>query len=236
MKKMLFCVLLLSAAGFGFAQKTVYDPNAVVRDVKGFYAISVRDGIDVVLSYGDEAVVVSAAESKYVEHIKTVVENGVLKISYRERGKIAWNTGRKLKAYVSFKTLKALSASGGSDVTVEGVIRTSELSIGISGGSDFNGGVEVDKFNINQSGGSDINVTGVAKKVSINTSGGSDFNGYGLTVDVCSVEASGGSDVEVTVSGELSARASGASDISYKGNPSVKESKTSGASTVSQKS
>ena len=233
---MLFCVLFLSAIGFGFAQKTVYDPNAVVREVKGYHAISVRDGIDLVLSYGDEAVVVSAAEPKYLEHIKTVVENGVLKISYKEQGKLSWNISRKLKAYVSFKTLRAVSASGGSDVTVEGVIRSSELSIGISGGSDFSGGIEIDKFNVNQSGGSDINVTGVAKKVSINASGGSDFNGYGLTVDVCSVEASGGSDVEVTVSGELSARASGASDISYKGNPSVKESKTSGASTVSQKS
>jgi hypothetical protein len=236
MKKIFITAFLLAAVGFSFAQKTVYDPNAVLREVKGFHAIKVSDGIDLFLTYGDEAVAVSASETKFVERIKTVVENGVLKLSYEEQGRLSWNTNRKLKAYVSYKTLTALSASGGCDVTVEGSIKTMELSIGISGGSDFKGKIEVGKLNIDQSGGSDVDVSGKAETVSISASGGSDFNGYNLATDVCSVEASGGSDVEITVNRELTARASGASDISYKGAASVKESKASGASSVSHKS
>lgn len=236
MKKLLFSLVLTTAASYGFAQKTIYDPNAAPRNAKGYHAIRVTDGIDLYLSYGDEVVVVSASEAKYRDKINTVVENGILKISYDERGGISWNSNRRLKAYVSFKNLDALAAAGGCDIFVEGSIKTKELSVHISGGSDFKGAVEVEALNISQSGGSDMSVSGKATTVSLNANGGSDFNGYGLTADVCSVEASGGSDVEITVNKELSARASGASDITYKGTAAVKESKASGASSVSKKS
>lgn len=236
MKSLFLCLLLTVFVRIGFSQKTIYDPNALPRELKGYHAIAVSDGIDVYLSYGEEVVVVSASEEKYRDRIKTAVQNGVLKISYEERGGISWNTNRKLKAYISYKNLDALAAAGGCDIFVDGILKASELNIHISGGSDFKGAVNVQALNIAQSGGSDVDITGTAGKVSLSASGGSDFNGYGLTAEICSVEASGGSDVEITVNKELSAHASGASDITYKGAASVSESKTSGASSVTRKS
>lgn len=218
-----------------FAQITVYDANAVVREVKDYDAIQVSDGIDLYISYGEEAIAVSAAEAKYRDKIITIVDKGVLHISYDDKG-ISWNTKRNLKAYVSFKKLKSLAASGGSDVTVEGSIKSNKFTIDISGGCNFNGRVEVEHLIIDQSGGSDVTINGQAKKVSINASGGSDFNGYALLSEYCVAEASGGSDIEITASKEISAKASGASDISYKGNASLKESRSSGASSVNKRS
>jgi hypothetical protein len=234
MKKILLCCCLLSSL-FGFAQKTIYDANAVLREGKGYEAIEVSDGIDLFINYGEEAIAVSASETKYRDKIKTVIQNGVLKISYDEKG-ISWNTKRNLKAYVSFKKLIALAASGGSDINVEGSIKENELAIEISGGCDFKGRVDVNKLTIDQSGGSDVNISGTASKVSISASGGSDFNGYGLITDFCDADASGGSDIEITANKEITAKASGASDISYKGTASLIESKSSGASNVSKRS
>jgi ribosomal protein S6E (S10) len=187
------------------------------------------------LTFTLEAIAVSASEPKYRDKIKTVIENKVLKITYDEKG-FSWNIKRNLKAYVSFKTLNALSASGGSDIKVEGSIKTKELAIEISGGCDFDGKIEVNKLTIDQSGGSDVTISGIAANVIINASGGSDFNGYNLTTDFCSADASGGSDIEITANKEITARASGASDISFKGNASLKESKSSGASSVNKRS
>jgi hypothetical protein len=235
MKKILlllsFCFISLLVT----AQKTIYDANAAVRDAKGYNAINVSGGIDLYISYGDEAIAVSASETKYRDKIKTVVENGVLKIWYDDN-KFSWNDKKNLKAYVSFKNLKSLSASGGSDILVEGSIKTDELKIDISGGCDFKGRVEVNNLDVDQSGGSDVDIYGTAKKVSISASGGSDFNGYNLMTDYCEAEASGGSDIEITANKEISARASGASDITYKGSAALKESKSSGASSVSKRS
>jgi hypothetical protein len=235
MKKILLCCSLLTSL-LVFSQKTIYDAHAVLRnDVNGFEAIEVSDGIDLFISHGDEAVAVSASEAKYRDKIKTVVEKGILKIFYDDKG-ISLNTKRNLKAYVSFKKLTALAASGGSDIEVEGSISASNLDINISGGSDFKGKVEVNKLLVDQSGGSDIYLSGYAKEVSISASGGSDFNGYNLVTDICSAEANGGSDIEITANKEITARASGASDIRYKGTASLKEAKSSGASNVSKRS
>lgn len=234
MKKILLSICLLSSF-LGYAQKTIYDANAVLREAKGYEAIEVSDGIDLFISYGEEAIAVSASETKYRDKIKTVVQNGVLKISYDEKG-ISWNTKRNLKVYVSFKKLIALAASGGSDINVDGSIKGNELTIDISGGCDFKGRVDVNKLTIDQSGGSDVNISGTATKVSISASGGSDFNGYSLITDFCDADASGGSDIEITANKEITAKASGASDISYKGAASLIESKSSGASNVSKRS
>jgi hypothetical protein len=100
----------------------------------------------------------------------------------------------------------------------------------ISGGSDFDGKVETDDLDIQASGGSDVDISGKAEKLTIDASGGSDFKGYELASDICNVEASGGSDVHVTVNKELSASASGGSDVYYKGTGLIRELKTSGAS------
>ena len=235
MKKIFLCLCLLMCGSFVFSQKTIYDANAIVREGKGYNAIEVSDGIDLFISYGDEAIAISASEAKYRDKIKTVVEHGVLKISYDEKG-LSWNTKRNLKAYVSFKNLAALSASGGSDIVVEGSIKGNELDIDISGGCDFKGRVEVNNLTVDQSGGSDVNISGKATRVVINASGGSDFKGYSLVTEFCDAEASGGSDIEITANKEINAKASGASDISYKGSASLIGTKSSGASNVSKKS
>lgn len=234
MKKLLVLCLLLVAAGTTLAQKQINDPNAALRNVGSFTGISVSAGIDLFLSPGDEAVAVSASTTEARDRIRTEVENGVLKIYYDPKSgiKINWNSNRNLRAYVSFKTLKSLSASGGCDVVVDGVIKTSELRMDLSGGSDFKGKVDVENLRINQSGGCDVTVSGRAGTLSVDASGGSDFNGFELSADICDLDASGGSDVEVTANKELSARASGASDIRYKGQPNVKEGRASGASSV----
>ncbi len=228
----LFSLLVLSGLMItASAQKTINDANAEKRNVSGFHAIEVSGGIDLYLSQGEEAVAVSAAKTDYRDKIITEVKNGVLKIwvDWKNGVKLNWDN-RKLKAYVSVKSLDGLKASGGSDVDVDGTIKTTKLDMDISGGSDFKGNIESDELKIEASGGSDVSVSGKATKLNIDVSGGSDFSGYDLASDICNVEASGGSDVRVTVNKELSADASGGSDVYYKGSGLIRDLKTSGSS------
>jgi hypothetical protein len=232
--KKIFSIILLVHSSFLFAQdKTVInDKNAVPRNVKEFHAIKVSDGIDMYLSYGDEAAAVSASEIKYRDRIKTEVEDGVLKIWYDRdaASQLLFTNKRNLKAYVSYKNLNKITGSSGADVLVDGVIKSNSLSITISSGSDFKGNVDVNELTVDQSSGSDVKIGGRANRVSIETSSGSDFKGFNLTTDVCTAKASSGSDIAITVNKELNAHASSGSDISYKGNPSVTRSKSSGGS------
>ncbi len=237
MKKILFYLAaLFLLQGALLAQKTLNDPNVQKRNVSGYHGIEVSGGIDLYLSPGEEAVAVSASETKYRDKIITEVKDGILKIYYEQdknRVNISLDWGnRKLKAYVSFKTLDKLHGSGGSDITVDGTIKTTSLSLDLSGGSDFEGKVDADRLNVDASGGSDVSISGNVKNLDIDASGGSDFKGYELISEVCNIDASGGSDVHITVNKELSAESSGGSDVFYKGSGSVKSMHSSGSSSI----
>lgn len=227
-------VLVLPAV----AQETVIrDPNAQVRPVTGYHGIHVSSAIDLYLSHGDdEKVVVSAKDIQLRDRIITEVVDGILII--RLDGKWWRHFGNnKLKAYVSFKTLDQVTASGASEIYVDGVISGGSLALHLSGASGFKGSVNVGELQLSQSGASDSQLTGqVSGHMSIHTSGASDVKGYDLTVDACSVQASGASDVQITVNKQLDADLSGASSVYYKGSGVVHESHTSGASTVAHKS
>lgn len=238
MKKLFSLLAAVLMITVGFTQKTINDPNAEIRNVSGFKAIEVGGGIDLYLSSGNEALAISAKDKEDRDRIKTEVKDGVLKIYYEwKKGmNIHINGNKALKAYVSYKILERLGASGGSDVSVDGTIKAGKFKLDVSGGSDFKGKIDVSELDVDMSGGSDVNINGNAIFLMIDASGGSDFNGYDLISDVCTINASGGSDINITVNKELSAEASGASDVSWKGKATVKKVRASGAGSVSHRS
>jgi hypothetical protein len=219
-----------------FSQDVISDKNAEKRNVSGFHGIEIASGIDLYFSQGDEAVAVSAADLSDRDRIRTEVSNGVLKIYMDTKG-FHWGTSgnRKLRAYVSSKILDKLAASGGSDVYIKEGLKGEKLDMHLSGGSDFKGKLTVGRLSIEQSGGSDSFISGTVSDLSVNASGGSDFNGYDLAADLCVVDASGGSDVHLTVNKELTVDASGGSDVYYKGAGVIKAQQTSGSSSISHK-
>jgi Putative auto-transporter adhesin, head GIN domain len=223
-----FCLVLTATA------QQVNDPNAVVREARGYHGISVSHSFDVYLSQGsEEAVAVSAANSKDRDMITVEVKDGILYIGMQKG--LKWNTGnKKLRAYISFKELDKLTVSGACDVFLTNVIKSAELSVSQSGASDLRGKVDVERLTVNLSGASDMLISGRASQLSVDASGASDFKGFDLVAEICDATASGASDIRVTVNKELSARASGASDVKYKGNGVIRDLKSSGASSVSK--
>ena len=238
MKKITILLVSMVIAITAFSQKQmVVDANAQMRTVSGsFTQIKVRGGIDLYLSQSDQqSIAVSASEDKYRDQIKTVVNGNTLEI-YMD-GDNNWSRGnRKLKAYVSFRELESLEASGASDVIIAGEIIAKNLYVHVSGASDLKGTIKADKVQFHMSGASDVTLSGTANDIKIESSGASDFKGYDFTAATCDAHASGASDVHITVTKEISARASGASSVSYKGSASLKESSSSGASDIQHKS
>jgi len=231
----LFAFVFISAS----AQKQLIDdPNAEPRKLSGsFHGIAVSSAIDLYLTQGnEEAIAVSADDKRDITKISTEIENGVLVIKYVNAGHISWFRGnKKLKAYVSFKNIDRLSASGASDVYIQGTITGDKLDIHLSGASDLKGAVKVSDLSMEQSGASDASISGSATNATINVSGASDVKAYDFVTENCTAKASGSSDIHITVNKELNVHASGASDIYYKGTAVIKELHSSGSSSVSKK-
>ena len=234
----LFIVSLFSISLF--AQKvTVNDANAQARQVGSFTGIKVSSAIDLYLSQDDdEAVAVSAAKTEDRDKIRTEVKDGILRIWFDNKTNWWKNMGnKKLKAYVSFKTLNKLSAAGACDVVVNGAINSpnADFVLDFSGASDFKGVINAKTMKVDLSGASDVNIKGKVDHLEVEVSGASDFDGYGFTTDHCNAQASGASGIKVTVNKELNAKASGASGIYYAGEGMIRDHKSSGASSISRR-
>jgi hypothetical protein len=233
----LLFLTIFSVIGINAQNTVINDPNAQVRDVKNFHGVEVSNAINLYLTQGNqEAVAVSARDTKYRDLIRTEVKNGILKI-YLDKDSWNWHGGdHKLKAYVSIKTIDKLSGSGASDIMVDGTVSGDQLDLRLSGASDFKGAVKFNGITLDQSGASDVTISGSVNEISIEASGASNVKGYDLVTDNCKVHASGASDIRISVNKALSAHASGASSVYYKGTGVITDIHTSGASNITKKS
>lgn len=226
--KLLFFSLIVFLGLHSFAQNdaVINDANAQKRTLNAaFTAISVSDGVDLFLTQGnEESIAVSASDTKYLERYKTLVENGVLKIYYDNKG-IAWigSDKRKLKAYVSFKILETLNASGGAEVVLKSVLNLDNIECSFTSGSTFNGEVNIRNLTISQNSGSEIEINGKADNLKIEVSSGAILKGYDLIVDYCDAKATSGGSVRINVNKELNAKANSGGGIRYKGNGVIKD-------------
>lgn len=234
MKKIILIIAMAFIAFTSFSQvQLVDDLHAEVRTVEGSYnRIIVAGGIDVYLTQStSEGVAISASEQKFKDAIKTEIKNNTLTIYFD--GERSWGLRNKnLRAYISFKNIELLEVSGASDVVVAGSITSPNLTMRFSGASDFRGDVQVENLDLNLSGASDLKVSGNASVLTINSSGASDIDGFALNANICKATASGASDITISVINELTAEASGSSEIRYRGSPAIKESNKSGSSSI----
>lgn len=235
--KYLFIFLFTIICTKVFSQETVInDKNAEVRTVTSFSGIKVSGGIDVYLSQGnDYSLAVSASDEKYTGNIKTEVKDGILVIYY-DNGNFVHNSGdKKLRAYISFKNLESLEASGACDFFINGSLNANSLLVKLSGASDIRGAVTITNLSLELTGASSVKINGTAQNLKLQASGASDVKNYDLKVENCVAKLSGASDVRITVANSITASASGASTLFYHGSPDKKDVASSGASSISQK-
>jgi hypothetical protein len=237
MKKMIFLAGFIMAALVTIAQeKVVKDANAQTRKLGSFHGVSVSGAIELYVSQGPQAVAVSAASLEDVDKIVTEVEDGILKIRFKDKKSWwsdQWNTtGRKFKAYVSAEQLDFLAQSGSGNIHIEGTLKSPELSFEVSGSGNIYGDIQTSELEVRASGSSNIKLSGTASKAEFSCSGSGNINAPGLNTDICEVNMSGSGNAELMVNKELSATISGSGNIRYSGSGNLVNSSTSGSGRI----
>ena len=185
-------LMILMAFSTVIAQKVVYDDNVQKRTISSFHAIETSSGIEVIMSKGDkEELAVSVGNNEYLEQVRTVVENGVLKLSRASDNWKFWTKFKnwKVKVYVSYVNVDAIRATSGGSVTA------SDISFS--------------KLTARMNSGGMITLTGNVESLDVDGSSGAQFRGYSLTTTHCKAEVSSGAGVHITVTKEISAKAKG---------------------------
>ncbi|TYA84289.1 head GIN domain-containing protein [Seonamhaeicola marinus] len=196
------------------------------RTINGsFNTIKATEGLDVHLTQGNQTSVTVEADENLHELILTEVENGVLKIHTKQ------NIGRSSskKVFVSFKDIKSIISTSGSDVYSENTIAADELTLKTTSGSDMRLDINTSTLNCKSTSGSGLRLSGKTEKLVAEATSGSNIKAGNLEAESTQVKATSGANVTVNTSKELIAKATSGGDIKYYGDPEKVE-KSDGAS------
>lgn len=196
------------------AQKTINADNAEKRTIGSFHAIETSSGIEVLITRGDkEELAVTVGNDEYLQDVRTEVENGVLKIYRSGNWKLLtrWKNW-KVKVYVSYTRLDGVLAN--------------------SGGSIIGTGVKLDRLSARANSGGLISLSGSVGSLEVNGNSGALFKGYDLTTGTCKADMSSGAGMQVTVTKEISARASSGGFVRFKGDGLIRDINVSSGGSI----
>jgi hypothetical protein len=181
------------------------------RGVGGFTAVEVSGVFQVEIVAGSDYSVEVQADDNILPLIETNVSGNKLQIELSE----SVRSKSDMIVRISAPNIERVQSSGAARITANGI--------------------KNDSFSIDTSGASKVSVSGQTSKLDIDVSGASNIDADQLTADSVNVDSSGASKVAVNAASELHIQASGASRITYSGDPKTIDNHASGASSISKK-
>jgi hypothetical protein len=181
------------------------------REVSDFKAIEVSGAFEVEITSQKDFSLEVEADDNLLPLITTEVDDGKLIIKSEKSIK----TGNPLKVRISAPDISGLELSGASKVNLVNLNN--------------------DSLSLDSTGASKIKIEGTTKDFEVEMSGASKLDAESLKAENVSVESSGASSLNVFVTNILKADLSGATNVTYSGNPKSVDKKTSGASSVKEK-
>ena len=156
--------------------------------------------------------------------------NGRLVIRYRN----SWrNRRQRMDIDVTLPALRGVNFFGASESTIEGFenVRVFDYRLAGASKSSFTGSAE--QLNLDLSGASELTLRGEGRYLDGNLTGASQLLGFDYRAEESDLGLSGASRARVWVTRFLKVDASGASNVRYKGSPSI-EQRLSGGSSISR--
>ena len=213
----LITVIALITVGQGvFAQDEMIREE---RKVSGFSAIKASGIANVYLEKGSqEKVDVEVNDKEFKDRVIVEVVNNVLVIRMdNKEKKDNRNQNVKLKVYVTYKDLNSLEGSGATNFNADGQINADEFDLKLSGANNSKLNISTKNLKVETSGASNVTLSGQADHLTVKSSGASNIKAYDLKAGNVVVESSGVANIYVSAEDSLEVKASGLSNINYKG-------------------
>jgi len=215
------------------------------RDVQDFTKIEVQGGLAVDVKCGEETKIKVEADDNVLPYIETNVDGNKLTIKYSRSVSLT----KDIKIEVSAKNIDELTAGGASKINMQGFKNeslkadangaskmklqgeTGDLSIKATGASNIVlEDIKAEKIDVELTGASDLKATGTSENINIKGTGASSIEMEDLKAQGAMLDLSGASNAKIDVEETLKVKATGASNVRYRGSPGDVRSDLSGAS------
>jgi hypothetical protein len=233
MKKSIY--LLIAALGVSINMLASADLTTKKYKVGNFNSLEIGNEFEVHIFKGNTYSISATGTESNIEDLEVQVVGSTLEVSidYKLSKWITWSSGNsKIVLNITMPRLKDAEFSGAAKVMLEGFVDEEEMTLHGSGAVKLiSTKLVADKLTLDLSGASKIEMKGQVLKLSIDLSGASHLDLTEMIARDADVDASGASHVELNVQKSLRVEASGASKITYLGNPVISKD-LSGASFV----
>jgi putative autotransporter adhesin-like protein len=209
MKLMLAAALAAALVGCGDIQGN----GEIVEQelsVGAFAKVTLAEGLQGDITMGPEASVKIRGDSNLLEYIHLELKDGVL--TSQVTGGLSLMPSEPIVVTAVTPTLTELKALNATHLSASN-IDTESLTVSVSGRAV-------------------MSISGTAQKLTLSATLNSQADAAELVVEQASIDVSGGSDVFLHVTQEVSGKASGGSDITVRGNPPQADIATSGGAKV----
>jgi len=199
------------------------------RKVGEFDEIKVSRGMNVYISQASEHKVVVKADENLMDAIKIKLEGSTLKITTDKNIRKATTK----KVFVSAPDISLIGSSSGSNVYSETVLKSKNLDLSSSSGSNMKLKVRSYNLDVSVSSGSNIRLEGNADSFSGKATSGSNLKAEDLISENCTARVSSGANIWISAKDNFDGHASSGGNIFYYGDPeSTDIEKSSGGNVI----
>jgi hypothetical protein len=197
-----------------------------------FDKIVISSAFEFEVSQSNAYSIAVTADDNVIDKVRVTKAGDTLKINLETLPRLGSIT---LKAVITMPQLHGLDISGAAHGTIYDFNSADDVDIKLSGASKIEGNIIAGDVDFNISGASIVRLQGSAKNMVANVSGASHFHLGDFIVNNANVNFSGFSTGTLYASGRLDANLSGASKLSYAGDPAMDTINISGGSTLNKK-
>lgn len=193
--------------------------------VSNFSEVSVSAGIQVLITQGSSESAKIVANSDVIDEVEVITSGNTVKVGWKSNwGLNNSHKNRSAKVYISYKNLNRISASSGSSIKTENLLKTDHLEASASSGANIDAKVDCNELEVSISSGAAAVLTGKATNLRAEASSGANGNLLNLTAENAVAKASSGAALKVYATKALETAASSGGDIRYKGDASLRNS------------
>jgi hypothetical protein len=210
------------------------DPGKLQEDdriysITGFNRVEAGDALDVTVTQGAFFSVTAYGDTRNLDDLEVEKVGSTLVFRFDR------NFTRQYTTFIEIvmPDVKGIDFGGAVHGVVNSFTSASSIDLTLSGASNTSMNVDATQLVLKVSGASKLNLTGEAHRIEGIISGASLLTAIEFPVSEAKFTVSGASEVRVNVSDNLIASLSGASHLSYLGNPQI-QSTTSGASQITR--
>ncbi|MBN2747028.1 MAG: DUF2807 domain-containing protein [Bacteroidales bacterium] len=186
----------------------------ISRNIENFHSLDAFGNLKIELRRSDSTKIILKADVYDISKVKTIVEQGVLKIKSNGIG-----DKNEVMVIVYFKDLKDITIDGGTNIFKTDTLKANDLYIKVLKGSLMSSKINCKNLIITANSGGEARLYGKTKTINAVANTGGLVDLATISAKEADLTAISGGKINVTVTEKLTARAKMKGVISYKGNP-----------------